>query len=99
MLEPIPMLVPVPLWSRFRFQLFWLLPKQDYDSRKFWNHLTLNSEELSFLRPQLFDYGAVLVVLPAFVAVRVLVGDVVDEDGQLLVVQKIAKDAYLLHDT
>ena len=42
MLEPIPMLVPVPLWSRFRFQLFWLLPKQDSDSRKFWNHLTLN---------------------------------------------------------
>ena len=51
---------------------------------------------LSFLRPQLDEYGAVLVVLPAFVAVWVLIGDVVDEDGQLLVVEKIAKDTYLL---
>ena len=51
---------------------------------------------LSFLRPQLDEYGAVLVVLPAFVAVWVLIGDVVDEDGKLLVVEKIAKDTYLL---
>ena len=51
---------------------------------------------LSFLRPQLLDYGAVLVVLPAFEAIGVLVGDVLTDDGQLLVVEKIAKDANFL---
>ena len=51
---------------------------------------------LALLLSQLFDDGAVLVVLPALVAVRVLVRDVVGEDGQLFAVEEIAEDAYLL---
>ena len=51
---------------------------------------------LSFLLPQLFDDGAVLVVLPALVTVRVLVRDVVGEDGQLFAVEEIAENAYFL---
>ena len=41
-LVPIPLLEPVPLWNRFRIQLFWSTSNLDSDSSKNWNHTTLN---------------------------------------------------------
>ena len=40
-LVPIPLLEPVPLWNRFRIQLFWSTSNLDSDSSKNWNHTTL----------------------------------------------------------
>ena len=42
MLEPIPMLVPAPSWSRLEYRLFWSVTNQDSDSGKNWNHITLS---------------------------------------------------------
>ena len=44
MLEPIPWLVPAPLWSRLRLRLFWSASNLDSDSSKNWNHITLTSK-------------------------------------------------------
>ena len=41
-LVPIPLLEPVPLWNRFRIQLFWSTSNLDSDSSKNWNHTTLS---------------------------------------------------------
>ena len=43
MLEPIPMLVPAPLWSRLRFQLFRSKSRSIQIPEKNWNHSTVSS--------------------------------------------------------
>lgn len=45
-LEPTPALESVPLWSRFRFQLFWSISNIDSDSSKNRSHLTLTLEQI-----------------------------------------------------
>ena len=44
LLEQIPRVEPVPLWSWFLFQLFWSPLNTDSNSRKFWNRTTLNGK-------------------------------------------------------
>ena len=46
MLEPIPMLVPAPPWSRLQYRLFWSVTNLDSDSGKTWNHITLSPNPL-----------------------------------------------------